>query len=65
MAVGPGKYDNIATIARKLSDAKAVIVIVFDGYLGNGFSVQSDGTLTPNLPTILRHIADSIESGLE
>jgi predicted ATP-grasp superfamily ATP-dependent carboligase len=46
MALGPGKYDDVATIVRELTDAAAVIVLVIEGNQGSGFSVQ---TTLPNL----------------
>jgi hypothetical protein len=61
MSVGPGKYDDLATIVREQAHAAGVIVIVFNGDKGDGFSVQADlGTLL-TLPQRLRFIADQIE----
>ncbi len=40
MALGPGKYDDMATHVRENTDAAAVVVIVLNGNKGNGFSVQ-------------------------
>jgi hypothetical protein len=61
MAVGPGKYDDLATYVRKQSQAQGVVVIVVGGNKGSGFSVQlTPGVLLP-LPTLLRTIADDIE----
>jgi hypothetical protein len=62
MSEGPGKYDDIATIVRTLTEAKAVVVIVFEGIFGSSFAVQSEGVpLTKNLPNILREMANEIE----
>jgi hypothetical protein len=62
MALGPGKYDRLATIVREESGADAVIVLVLGGKMGSGFSVQSRGVdLTAMLPGMLRKIADDIE----
>jgi hypothetical protein len=64
-AVGPGKYDDLATIVRERADAEAVIVIVFSGNLGSGFSVQTRGEdIARTLPAILRNLADGIEGAM-
>lgn len=60
--IGPGKYDDLATLVRERSQASAVVVIVFDGNKGDGFSVQSTiGLITHYLPETLRAVADEIE----
>lgn len=62
MPMGPGKYDDLATYVRKHSLAKTAIVIVLEGYIGNGFSVQStDAKISARLPALLRLMADDIE----
>ncbi len=64
MAIGPGKYDNLATIVRERSGAQAVIVAVFNGDKGSGFSVQVQPTvdLGPlRIAEVLRAIADEID----
>lgn len=63
MAVGPGKYDDLATYVRQASKATAVVVAVIDGDKGSGFSVQVEGPLAPNLARLLRVMADEIERG--
>ena len=62
MATGPGKYDDLATHAWVASGADAVIVIVLNGDKGSGFSVQTNGTVAPCLPELLRFLADAIEA---
>lgn len=63
MALGPGKYDYIATAARQITWARGVIVIVLGGKDGSGFSVQTEGPdITPELPAILRDLASKIEA---
>jgi hypothetical protein len=59
--IGPGKYDDLATMVREQAKARGVIVVIFDGDKGQGFSVQADLTITLALPNILRMIADQIE----
>ena len=62
MTWGPGKYDDLATLAREKSAADFVAVIVLNGTLGSGFSVQ---TVRPRfldlVPGVLRQVADEIE----
>jgi hypothetical protein len=67
MAMGPGKYDDVATMARIASQARGgVIVIVLGGVRGSGFSVQSEDPETMNkLPELLRTMADQIEQDLK
>jgi hypothetical protein len=57
---GPGKYDDLATLVRERSDARAALVIVFEGNKGEGFSFQGDLLLLHKLPDILENIAGSI-----
>jgi hypothetical protein len=65
MTEGPGKYDDIATIVRIMTESKAVIVIVFDGIFGSSFAVQAEGeTIALNIPVILRDLADEIEKDM-
>jgi hypothetical protein len=62
MPVGPGKYDNECTQIMHRTSADAVVLIVTGGDRGHGFSVTwnlSKGF--PDLPTILRKVADEIE----
>lgn len=58
----PGKYDEACTMVRLLTNAGGVIVIVFDGTQGSGFSVQGPPSLIVQLPELLRRCADGIES---
>lgn len=62
MAIGEGKYDELATLARERSGARGVVVIVIDGAQGHGFSVQAPPGLTLMLPALLRAIADQIDA---
>jgi hypothetical protein len=65
MALGPGKYDDLATEVRRQARARGVIVVVFGGHRGSGFSVQADGPTTLALPSILRDLAAQIEADLK
>lgn len=61
MAWGPGKYDGHATITREATQAKAVVLIVFGGTQGDGFSVQTvDPRLLLTLPELLEEIARQV-----
>jgi hypothetical protein len=65
MPTGAGKYDHLATAARRDAEALGVIVIVIRGKLGSGFSVQLDDALRPfALPGLLRDVADQIDADL-
>ena len=65
MAVGPGKYDDEATLVRERTNARGVIVIVIDGDKGEGFACQADLLTTLTLPAMLRSIADQIETDIK
>ncbi len=58
--MGPGKYDAVCTVARGMSDAKAAIVIIFDGINGSGFSVQSEDCMVTKIPELLEKLATDI-----
>ena len=58
MTIGPGKYDIVATMVRERTNADGVVVMVFGGRFGDGFSVQADGYTTLALPSLLRQVAD-------
>jgi hypothetical protein len=64
MAIGPGKYDDLATMAREQAHAVGVIIIVIGGDKGNGFAVQADLPTTLMLPQMLRFMANEIEKDL-
>jgi hypothetical protein len=64
MSVGPGKYDDLATIVREQANARAVVLIVIDGDKGEGFAVQADLFVTLRLPAMLRNMADQIEQDM-
>ena len=65
MAFGPGKYDHLATEARsKAGETASVVLIVLNGEVGSGMSVQATPDLLAVMPAILRNIADQVESDL-
>lgn len=62
MALGPGKYDDIASWVREQTKGDTVLVMVLGGIKGPGFSVQTrDPDHARNLPRLLRLVADDIE----
>lgn len=61
MAIGPGKYDDLASHVRGVAEADGVLVLVINGTQGSGFSAQLSLELTLLLPTILRDLAQQIE----
>jgi hypothetical protein len=61
MALGPGKYDDLATELRMKTGADGVVLVVVNGVKGSGLSAQLSLELTLTLPTMLRDIARQIE----
>jgi hypothetical protein len=61
MALGAGKYDDECTLAREKAEAEGIILIVFNGKKGNGFSCQAPLDVLLRLPSVLRDLADTIE----
>ena len=62
MAIGPGEYDDEATLVRERTHAAGVILIVVGGDRGAGFAVQATPEATLDLPAVLRSIADQIDA---
>lgn len=65
MPIGPGKYDAVCTEVRTETAAKGVIVIVIDGALGTGFSIQAPMDVLLKLPDMLEMMAREIRASLE
>lgn len=66
MPIGGGKYDEACTLARTLTNARALILIVIDGHQGSGFSVQTtDENLQYKLPEMLELMAREIRETLK
>jgi len=62
---GPGKYDDLATLTRKAAEAEAVVLIIANGLLGNGFSVQAiDPAFVHALPDMLETMAKQIREDI-
>jgi hypothetical protein len=65
MPIGGGKYDCVASAVMEVTEATGVIVMVFGGHAGSGFSVQTtDRKLAGAVPRLPREMADSIEKDL-
>lgn len=64
MTWGPGKYDDVLTVARDSCEATGAVLIVFDGKHGNGFAVHATSPQLSALPDVLRHMANGIEADL-
>jgi hypothetical protein len=65
MPLGPGKYDNAATIVREATKAEGVILIVIKGVHGSGFSVQATPEQTASLPDTLEMVANEIRASVK
>lgn len=61
MPNGPGKYDDICTMARKEANGKGALLIVIEGKEGSGFSAQLPADILQTVPSMLRNVADEIE----
>lgn len=64
MTIGPGKYDEEATLVQERTQAAGVIVIVIDGNKGEGFACQATLGVTLALPAMLRSIADQMDADI-
>jgi hypothetical protein len=60
MAIGPGKYDDLAHYVLEQAQADGVIVIVINGARGHGMSVKATPEMARALPYLLRQLADGI-----
>ena len=58
--IGPGKYDDIATVARHITQAKGLVLIILGGAEGHGFSVQCDTATLMELPELLEQVASQL-----
>lgn len=65
MTLGPGKYDEEASMVQQITGAAGVILIIIGGDKGEGFSVQATLPVTLALPQMLRNIADELASDVE
>lgn len=63
--IGPGKYDDLCTYVRELTDADGVILVVVSGKRGQGFSMQATLEVIKIAPQVLRIIADKLDADIE
>jgi len=61
LSLGPGKYDEQCTKVRTETLAEGVLLVVYRGTKGSGFSVQAPIPVIAALPKILRDTARQIE----
>jgi hypothetical protein len=54
-------YDQAAQTARETCEAEGVVLMVFEGSMGNGLSLNLTPEMLLKAPTVLRQIADQIE----
>jgi hypothetical protein len=54
------KYEKVAEVARVMSEAEAVVLVVVNGKEGTGYAVHADSGLNELLPSILRRVAKMI-----
>ena len=65
MPEGGGKYDTLATIARQTAEADGIIMLIINGDMGSGFTVQAESHIAKYLPGLLRDMADEIETQMK
>ncbi len=66
MPAGPGKYDDLCTMVLEQAAAEAAIVVVKNGRLGSGFSVQAHGAAITalGLAEVLETVAAEIRASV-
>ncbi len=60
----PGKYDEVCTYVRELTQAEGVILIVINGMVGSGFSVQAPKEAIKKIPATLDILSAQIRKDL-
>jgi hypothetical protein len=61
----PGKYDYLCTVAQQATEAEGTILIILNGILGSGFSVQASADIIDRLPELLETVAKNIRNSLQ
>lgn len=59
MAKGPGKYDDVCTMARQKTGGE-VLLLVIGGNKGTGFALQTTMATKVMLPDVLEQLAAQI-----
>lgn len=64
MTHGPGKYDDVCTMAREKAGAETCLLIIGGGNRGDGFQCQTANPVKAAvvLPRVLREVAAQIEA---
>jgi demethoxyubiquinone hydroxylase (CLK1/Coq7/Cat5 family) len=65
MPAGGGKYDTLATLARQAAFADGIVMLIINGDMGSGFTVQAESYIGKHLPGMLRDMADEIENTMK
>jgi methylmalonyl-CoA mutase cobalamin-binding subunit len=65
MPIGPGKYDDACTQVREQLQADGVMLVVFGGNKGSGFSVQGGLALIVTLPDMLEDMARQMRHSMD
>nr|WP_295083939.1 hypothetical protein [uncultured Roseateles sp.] len=62
MADGPGAYDYLCTHVRESAEATGALVMVFNGNLGSGFSVQAPSEIHAQLADVLEQVVQQMRA---
>lgn len=62
--LGEGKYAAECNEILEKTKANSVIIMVFEGYAGNGFSAHVSTPYLMRLPAVLRQVAAQIEADI-
>lgn len=60
MAEGKGMYDDLCTEVRESANAEGAIVIVVNGDVGSGFSMQMPEHMKGVVAGVLEHVAEQL-----
>lgn len=62
MSTGPGKYGDLVTRVRTETRAIGVVMIIFGGNKGSGFSVEGPPGFAEGLPELLEDVARALRA---
>lgn len=60
-----GKYETICSAALMAAQAKGCFMLIIDGSLGSGYSVEGTANVLQSLPDMLRKIAANMDKDLQ
>ena len=63
--IGAGVYDDLTTVIRDKTQAEGVVLMIFGGNRGSGFSVQAPAEIMAKLPELLEAAAMGVRSDME